>query len=275
MPSPDAAIADPALAALEAGTDQKPISPARGPQRTPLRRLTRLEYQYTISDLLNIDPEIAAAIAGSLPAEADTGGFDTVAAKQSRAFPACTSAVYLDAADAALDVALNVGPRPETDRFRVEYAKSRYLSYMHDGEFLGGGITIQLEDAVATFFDTASTYMFHTDTEGYTVPRPGRYRVSVAAYPYQADTTVTPTLFKGAEGVAASANLTDLIGVFDLAGDAGRTVEVTTFLKPGDVVSPSVADLEVPPGSYVATTSCPTKMCATTRAKASRSNGCR
>ena len=122
---------------------------------------------------------------------------------------------------------------------------------MHDGEFLGGGITIQLEDAVATFFDSASTYMFHTDTEGYTVPRPGRYRVSVAAYPYQADTTVTLTLFKGAEGVAASANLTDLIGVFDLTGDAGRTVEVTTFLKPGDVVSPSVADLKVPPGSYV------------------------
>ena len=160
------------------------------------------------------------------------------------------------------------------DRFRVEYAKSRYLGYMHDGEFLGGGITIQLEDAVATFFDTASTYMFHTDTEGYTVPRPGRYRVSVAAYPYQADTTVTLTLFKGAEGVAASANLTDLIGVFDLTGDAGRTVEVTTFLKPGDVVSPSVADLRYRPGRTL-TTSCPTKMCATTRAKASRSNGCR
>ena len=248
MPSPDAAIAEPALAALEQALTKANLA-ARGPQRTPLRRLTRLEYQYTIGDLLKIDPEIAAAIAGSLPAEADTGGFDTVAAKQG--ISALHVRGYLDAADAALDVALNVGPRPETDRFRVEYAKSRYLSYMHDGEFLGGGITIQLDDAVATFFDSASTYMFHTDTEGYTVPRSGRYRVSVEAYPYQADTTVTLTLFKGAEGVAASANLTDLIGVFDLTGDESRTVEVTTFLKPGDVVSPSVADLKVPPGSHV------------------------
>ena len=248
MPAPDATVVDPALAALDRALTRANLD-ARGPQRTPLRRLTRLEYQYTISDLLSIDGEIAEAIAESLPAEADSGGFDTVAAKQG--ISALHVRGYLDAADAALDVALNVGPRPETETFRVEYAKSRYLGYMHEGEFLGGGITKLLDDAVATFFDSASTYMFHTDTEGHAVPGPGQYRVAVEAYPYQATTPVTLTLFKGKEGVAASAALSDLIGVFDLVGPDSRTAEVTTYLEPGDVVSPSVADLATPPGPYV------------------------
>ena len=248
MPNPEAEIVEPALAALDAALAAANHA-ARGPQRTPLRRLTRLEYRYTISDLLMVAPALAAGLAQALPAEADTGGFDTVAVKQG--ISALHVRSYLDAADAALDVALDVGPRPATDRFKVEYAKSRYLGYMHDGKFLGGGVTRQLDDAVATFFDTVSTYMFHTDTEGYAVPRPGRYRVTVEAYPYQADTPVTLTLFKGHEGVAASATLTDLIGAFDLVGDTSRTVEVTTFLRPGDVVSPSVADLKIPPGPYV------------------------
>ena len=248
MPTPDAAVVDPALAALDHALTRANLE-ARGPQRTPLRRLTRLEYQYTIADLLKIDPDIAGAIAEALPAEADTGGFDTVAAKQG--ISALHVRGYLDAADAALDVALDTGERPKTETFRVEYAKSGYLGFMHDAEILGGGITKLVGDAVATFFDGASTYMFHTDTEGYAVPQPGRYRVSVEAYPYQATTPVTLTLFKGNEGVAAAAALTDLIGSFDLVGDESRTVSVTTFLKPGQVISPSVADLDKPPGDYV------------------------
>ena len=248
MPTPDATVVAPALAALDRALTKANLE-ARGPQRTPLRRLTRLEYQYTISDLLKIDPDIAGAIAEALPAEADTGGFDTVAAKQG--ISALHVRGYLDAADAALDVALDTGERPKTETFRVEYAKSGYLGFMHDAEILGGGITKLVGDAVATFFDGASTYMFHTDTEGYAVPQPGRYRVSVEAYPYQATTPVTLTLFKGNEGVAAAAALTDLIGSFDLVGDESRTVSVTTFLKPGQVISPSVADLDKPPGDYV------------------------
>ena len=248
MPAPDASVAEPALAALDRALTRANLE-ARGPQRTPLRRLTRLEYGNTIAELLHIDPDIAAAIAAALPAEADTGGFDTVAAKQG--ISALHVRGYLNAADAALDVALNTGGRPKTETFRIEYAKSGYLGFMHDAEILGGGITKLLDDAVATFFDTASTYMFHTDTEGYAVPSPGRYRVSVEAYPYQATSPVTLTLFKGNEGVAAAAALTDLIGSFDLVGDASRTVAVTTFLKPGQVISPSVADLKTPPGDYV------------------------
>ncbi len=248
QPAPPAAVLEPALGALEEAL-VRANREARGPQRTPLRRLTRLEYLYTLADLLQIDEEHARGLAEGLPAEADSGGLDTVAANQG--ISALHVRKYLNAADHALDIALALGPRPEAGTFKVEYAKSPYLNFMHDGDFLGSGITKQLGDAVATFFDTASTYMFHTDTEGYSVPSAGRYKVLVEAYPYQATSPVTLTVFKGKEGVAASAALTDLIGSFDLVGDEVRTVEMATFLRPGDVVSPSVADLKTPPGDYV------------------------
>ncbi len=54
----------------------------RAGQRGPLRRLTRLEYGYTMQDLLLIDEEIGLELGQSLPAEADSGGFDTVAERQ-------------------------------------------------------------------------------------------------------------------------------------------------------------------------------------------------
>jgi hypothetical protein len=51
-------------------------------QRTSLRRLTRHHYGYTISDLLGVDEEAGKDLAQSLPAEADSGDFDAVAANQ-------------------------------------------------------------------------------------------------------------------------------------------------------------------------------------------------
>ena len=138
LPPPDPAVAKPALKALEQALTAANLS-ARGPQRTPLRRLTRLEYQYTIGDLLAIDPAQAQGLVQTLPAEADSGGFDTVAASQG--ISALHVRSYLAAADAALDLALAIGPPAETKRFAVNYAESPYLGYMHEGEFLGAGVT--------------------------------------------------------------------------------------------------------------------------------------
>ena len=96
---------------------------ARGGQRTALRRLTQLEYANTLQDLLHIDAETATALTVELPAEADTGGFDTVANKQD--ISALHVRGYLRAADSALDAAIQLGPRPESQRFEIDYAQSQ------------------------------------------------------------------------------------------------------------------------------------------------------
>ena len=240
---PDAAVVETALGSLKRALVDANLA-ARGGQRTPLRRLTRLEYAYTVSDLLQVDEAVGTELSQILPAEADSGGFDTVAASQSMS-PLHVQA-YLDAADRALDAALRLGPRPRTETYRIDYANSQYLWGISMAKGLGLGIVKNVDDAFVMFFDFGSTYTFHSVSEGFRVPRPGRYRVTVDAYPYQAETPVNLTIYRGLmAGVAAS--LDELIGNFDLEGP--RTVEVTPFLRPGELIGLSATELDVPQGA--------------------------
>ena len=142
------------------------------------------------------------------------------------------------------------GPRPETVRRTIDYAKSQGLAGNVEAKFMGGGAVLKLDDGFATFTPVSSTFLFHSESEGFFVPYPGRYRIAVEAYPYQVDEPdkpVTLTLYRGIrQGAAAS--LDALIGMIDLVGPTPRTLEITPFLRPGDLIAPSVADLVEPPG---------------------------
>ena len=244
---PAAPVVERALGALKRALVDANLG-ARGNVRTPLRRLTRLEYTYTLQDLLLVDEEIGANLGEELPAEADSGVFDTVAANQSMS-PLHVRA-YLEAADRALDAAIALGPRPPTARHTIEYVNSGPLAFIANGRVLGAGIVKKVDDAYVAFFDAGSTYMFHTESEGFAVPYPGRYRVTVEAYSYQARTPVTLTVYRG-RGPGPIVSLDELLGSFDLVGDTPRSFELEVFLRPGDLLSPSVADLDVPPGPFV------------------------
>ncbi len=221
----------------------------RAGQRTPLRRLTRLEYEYTIRDLLGIDPDVAASLANDLPEETDTGGFDVVAENQGISPLHVRS--YLTAAAGALDEALRAGPRPETRTVEIDYSKSPYLTGNSKGKYLGAGIVKMVDDAAVMFFEGGSTYTFHSMTEGFLVELPGRYRVTLDVYPYQATSPITLTLFHGNQQGVATAALNSLIGSFDLVEPEGRVVEVTPYLRPRDLVAPSLADAYRPPDDTV------------------------
>ena len=104
MPEPDELAT--ALASMKESLLEANLA-ARNGQRTPLRRLTRLEYAYTIGDLLGLDEAQGMDLIQNLPAEADTGGFDTVAAKQG--ISALHVRSYLEAADRALDAGTCAG----------------------------------------------------------------------------------------------------------------------------------------------------------------------
>ena len=234
-------LIDNALVALKPALVDANVA-ARGGSRTALRRLTRLEYANTLEDLLHIDAEAATALTVDLPAEADTGGFDTVASKQD--ISALHVRGYLSAADSALDAAIQLGPRPETERFEIDYAKSQFLFRFNKSENSGAGITLMLDDAAVMFFDIGSTFLMHSmncHQEPYQVPAPGRYRVTLEAYPYQANSPVILTLYSGVKQTGLVASLDNLIGSFDLIEPEARVVEVTTYLTPGMLLSPSLA----------------------------------
>ncbi len=239
-PQPERAAVDAALGSLKRALTDASLA-ARGGQRAPLRRLTRLEYAHTVSDLLGVDHEIASELSLGIPPEADSGGFDTVAANQSMSPLHVRS--YLAAADRVLDAALVTGPPPPVERYEIDYATSQRLYRHSQAVALGQGMARQLDDAYVSFFDYAATFTFHSESEGVAIPYPGRYRVSVEAYRYQADTPVALKIYRGVKaGVAATLN--DLIGWFDLVDDETVTVEVTPFLRPGHLIGVAPADAD-------------------------------
>ncbi len=236
-PQPEAAVVEKALGSLNRALVDANLA-ARGEQRTPLRRLTRLEYQYTIQDLLFLDEAVTGELGQMLPAEADSGGFDTVAANQSMSPLHVRS--YLDAADRALDLALTLGPRPSTIRHEIDYATHPTIERFANSDVAALSNVKKLDDAAVIFLDL--DYLIPSDTMGFRVSYPGRYRVTVDAYAYQADTPVTLTLFRG-KRPGRLVQLTDLVDVFDFVGTAPRTVEVTTYMRHGELLNPGVMDL--------------------------------
>ena len=233
-PQPDRAVVQTALGSLKHALINANLA-ARGEQRTPLRRLTRLEYRYTVQDLLHLDAAVTGDLGQMLPAEADSGGFDTVAVHQSMSPLHVRS--YLEAADRALDLALVLGPRPSTVRHRIDHATNPKIERFANSPYPARSNVKMLDDAAVIFFDL--DYLIPSDTLGFQVPHPGRYRATVEAYAYQSDAPVTLTLFRG-ERPGRLVQLTDLVGAFDLVGTAPRTVEATTYLRPGDLLNTSV-----------------------------------
>ena len=101
------------------------------------------------------------------------------------------------------------------------------------------------DDSAVMFFEPGSTYTMHSETEGFKVKVPGRYKVELEAYPYQAWSPVTLTVYRGIkQGVVAS--MDDLIGSFDLVDKTPRRAAVQTYLKPGQLIAPAPTEVDQP-----------------------------
>ena len=174
---PDALVVKTALGSLKRALVDANLA-ARGEQRTFLRRLTRLEYRYTIQDLLLLDEAVTEDLGQMLPAEADSGGFDTVAVHQSMSPLHVRS--YLEAADRVLDLALVLGPRPSTVRHRIDYATHPTIERLANSDVAAASNVKKLQDAAVIFFDL--DYLIPSDRFGFEVPYPGRYRCTAPGF---------------------------------------------------------------------------------------------
>ena len=232
---PPRPVVDAALGALERDLETADLA-ARAAEQAAPRRLTGLEYEYTVEDLLLIEENLARL----LPAESASAGFDTLAAEQGISELHLRS--YLEAADRALDAAIRLGGRPARAEYLIDYP-NRPSSY----RMVRQSVSKKLDDAVAMFVDqdhhntsgSFSARNLRSDRHGFSAAHPGLYKVTVDAYPYQASTPVTLLL------VRANPNGDrKLLGAFDLVNGESGTFDVVTFLHPTDYVFPEVADLD-------------------------------
>ena len=229
---PDPILKNKALTALEAGLRTENLKQQQAHGRVPVRRLTRLELEYTLQDILGVRGNLARF----LPPENDSATFATVADKQGISPLHIRS--YLDAADAALDEAIELGPKPRAGARTMDYRNNRYSSMWFDRPVRNGGMTVmETEDAYVMF--EFKPHVAQSNYMGYKPRYPGLYRITAEAYGYQAKTPITFGLYKSSDKQGAA----QLIGAFEIEPGKTRQVEVVEFFTPVDFFYPAALDV--------------------------------
>ncbi|MDE0934550.1 MAG: DUF1592 domain-containing protein [Mariniblastus sp.] len=228
---PEAAILDAALAALESSLRNASQNHQQEFGRVPTRRLTPLEFEYSLHDLFGIH----GSFAKYLPPENRSSSFDTVARQQGMS--AVHLQGFLKAADVAMDEAIQLGPRPNLEPVEMKYQTNPYTTMWFERPIRNGGQTVKLADGAWVSFD-GKPHVAQSNNMGYRPKSPGLYRITAEAYGYQADTVVSFQIYKGSDQQGGS----ELIGSFDLPPGETRQIELTHFFTPADFFYPAPAD---------------------------------
>ena len=182
--------------------------------RVVLRRLNRVEYENTIRDLLGIE----ISLQDLLPPDASRDGFDT--SGEAHHTSLFLMEKYLEAADAALNVAIANSPKPPLVKKRLLCKDERHVKATTERVFLAKG------DGLVFF--SSSPWQAVTMSQFYPPDR-GKYRFRISAYGYQsAGQAVT---FQITAGPMLMGTKNHLVGYFDVPADEPKLIEFTDHLE--------------------------------------------
>lgn len=176
--------------------------------RVILRRLNRAEYQNTVRDLLGVEIDLKEL----LPPDTSAHGFDNVGeALHTSSF---LMERYLEAADAALNVAIANKPRPPLVKKRYSLKDERIVKISTESVYR------KRDDALVMFSSSA----WNTIVVGqFYPPDRGTYRVRISAYGVQS--AGKPVRFRIDAGPMLMGTTNHLVGYFDAAPDKPTLVE--------------------------------------------------
>jgi hypothetical protein len=222
-PRPDAKLADAFLESLDSQLRDTSAAQIASQGRTLVRRLNRIEYENTVRDLLHIDTPLA----GLLPEDTPMHGFDTVA--EGLRFSQLQIEKYLEAADAALDAAVDLRVPVEMKKQRFSYKDQKSIidnlklpddppadpkkKYQRQRQ-----VFRSLDDALVMFTD--ADYML--GLSNFKLGRPGSYRIRISAYGYQSAGQPVPLRLYANDYKIGKR----LLGTWDMTADKPREVEV-------------------------------------------------
>jgi hypothetical protein len=154
--------------------------------------------------------------------------------------------VFLNAADLALDEAIQLGPKPNMKPREIDYFNSRYVEMWVDRPVRNGGGTIFKTDRdVVTF--RGENFIFRSDVNGFKPPVAGQYRITVNAAAHQPRSSITVSLKRQNDNQGES----ELFAAWDLVGEDYREVSTTKYLRPDDYFYVSADELEPAPNGSV------------------------
>ncbi len=197
---------------------------------TVLRRLNRREYQNTINELLCIQ----ANVVDLLPEDGRAAGFDNIG--EALSISGIQMQRYMEAAELALDVALNHSERPEcnTENFVMDAGRN--------AEFVGKHWLKRDDGAVVVFNDGGFPA---TRVPNLRAQYDGKYKLRVSGYGYQIDENVIFAVIAGNFERGGGATIRSY---HELPIGKPGTIETTLFLDPGDGVKISPQGLNGPDG---------------------------
>jgi len=203
---PDPALVKQSLDVISKTLTRENLSRQAKFGRTVLRRLTRSELQHTLNDLLSIDIDLSEV----LPPE----NISSVAEKQG--LSEIHVRAYLTAADAAIEQAIELRPKPDTKKREFKFTEFEAIQEHLAKKQLNQERVIlkEIEDAVVMFNTTS--YLFKL--EDLYIAGDGRYKISATGASFQADQPVTMTINVG----HYEKGYTRSIGQFDLAPRSKR-----------------------------------------------------
>ena len=237
-PRPEAQTQSAALTLLKSSLGDVNRRQQQEHGRVSSRRLSRAEYEQTLHDALGINGDIAK----HLPAENPSGSFDVIAANQDM------SSVHvrnlLEAADLALDEAIQLGPDPRKER-ELDYVNSRYMQMWFDRPVRrGGGTVFRDGDDLITF--RGENFNLRYDLNGLRFPVAGRYRITVTGSAYQPRSSVTMSLKRQNDIQGES----ELFAAWDVDEEL-RTVSTIKYFRPDDYFYVSADELDPAPDGRV------------------------
>ncbi len=242
--------------------------------RTGLRRLTRVEYENTVRDLLELD---GIPLQGDLPGDGSAHGFD----KNSDALDIShvNLSKYLDAADRALEMAIATRPAPPTVvKRRISLANpAGFVAHvlMHgdgvllknkrpDPDFPPAGEQEHLDqgahERLGSFRNGATVGLFRTEDESFhpyfiefVALYPGRYRLRTSLWSFQWDKGEVLAA-RGTEAARLSivqltgdgrggGHPSTVLGYFDAPSMQEQVHEVTTWLNFKETIGFNAASL--------------------------------
>ena len=188
------------------------IAADRSRRQVVQRRLNRVEYDYTIRDLLGIDVDLKAL----LPEDQRSGGFDNNG--EALAVSAELLGSYLEAAERALDAAIVHGPKPE-EKTVTASAEKDVSGYLKSYSILDGRV-----------------FIYQSEEGGYSkissrekrAPSRGLYRIRFDAVTRNTERPITFSV--GASDFAPVAVVARTLGYFD-ATSTPKTFEFEALLE--------------------------------------------
>jgi len=170
----------------------KPASAAQA--ETVLRRLNRVEYEYTLNDLLGT----AVSVGELLPNDGTAHGFDNIG--EALDISPVQLQRYMEAASKALDAAVHHGPRPESNLETHTFDTGR------NQQHIGRQWLKRSDGAVVFFLDggfpAIKVHEFRIRTEG-------RYRIRIHSAAHQSERPVTYGIYLGEDSFKSSSVLFD------------------------------------------------------------------